>query len=149
MNSNNRIDNHSDKGFVPTALLVMFLGALGIHRFYVGKYITGILMLLTLGGFGIWQLIDYIIILTDGFADSEGRPIRRVDQIQSQSSKDFIPTFFLCAFLGFFGIHRFYTGNFLSAILMFLTLGGLGIWVLIDTLMILTGGYKDGEGLTV
>ncbi|NCF55738.1 MAG: NINE protein [Planctomycetia bacterium] len=46
-------------------------------------------------------------------------------------------------------MHRFYTGNFLSAILMFLTLGGLGIWVLIDTLMILTGGYKDGEGLTV
>lgn len=66
----------SDKGFVPTILLCFFLGAFGIHRFYVGKVGTGILMLLTLGGLGIWTLIDFIIIVTGGFKDSAGRYIK-------------------------------------------------------------------------
>ena len=51
-----------EKGFVPAILLCFFLGALGAHRFYVGKIGTGILMLLTLGGLGIWALIDFVNI---------------------------------------------------------------------------------------
>jgi len=66
----------SDKGFVPTILLCFFLGTFGIHRFYVGKVGTGILMLLTVGGLGIWTLVDFIIIVTGGFKDSAGRYIK-------------------------------------------------------------------------
>lgn len=66
----------SDKGFVPAILLCFFLGALGVHRFYVGKIGTGILMLLTFGGLGIWTLIDFIIIVTSNFRDKQGRVIR-------------------------------------------------------------------------
>ena len=47
----------SDKGFVPALLLCFFFGFLGVHRFYVGKIGTGLLMLITFGGFGIWALI--------------------------------------------------------------------------------------------
>ncbi|MDR2352134.1 MAG: TM2 domain-containing protein [Deltaproteobacteria bacterium] len=53
-------------------LLVMFLGFLGVHRFYVGKVGTGILMLITLGGVGIWALIDFIMILNNNFKDNNG-----------------------------------------------------------------------------
>lgn len=66
----------SEKGFVPMILLCFFLGALGVHRFYAGKIGTGILMLLTLGGFGIWTLIDFIIIVTGSFKDGEGNLIK-------------------------------------------------------------------------
>ena len=48
----------SDKGFVPTILLCLLLGTLGVHRFYVGKIGTGVLQLITLGGLGIWVLVD-------------------------------------------------------------------------------------------
>jgi len=66
----------SEKGFVPTILLCFFLGPLGVHRFYVGKIGTGILQLITLGGLGIWVLIDFIIIVTGSFTDSQGLPIK-------------------------------------------------------------------------
>jgi TM2 domain-containing membrane protein YozV len=66
----------SEKGFVPTILLCFFLGTFGIHRFYVGKIGTGILMLLTLGGIGIWTLVDFIIIVTGSFRDGDGLLIK-------------------------------------------------------------------------
>ncbi len=66
----------SEKGFVPTLLLCLLLGFLGIHRFYVGKIGTGILMLLTFGGLGIWNLIDLIMIAVGSFKDKDGLPIK-------------------------------------------------------------------------
>ncbi|QIK84993.1 TM2 domain-containing protein [Sanguibacter sp. HDW7] len=56
-------------------LLAFFLGYLGIHRFYVGKIGTGILMILTVGGFGIWQLIDVIMLAVGAFKDKDGRKL--------------------------------------------------------------------------
>lgn len=66
----------SPKGFVPALLLCFFFGVLGVHRFYVGKIGTGILQLLTLGGLGIWALIDFIMIVVGSFRDSDGRVIK-------------------------------------------------------------------------
>ena len=67
---------NSNKSFVAAAILCFLLGGLGVHRFYVGKTGTGIIMLLTGGGCGIWQLIDFIKIITGKFTDSEGLPIK-------------------------------------------------------------------------
>jgi|TARA_B100001013_G_scaffold188807_1_gene113905 TM2 domain-containing membrane protein YozV len=66
----------SQKNFVATLILAILLGGLGVHRFYAGKIGTGIVMLLTFGGLGIWTLIDIIMIAVGNFKDSSGLPIK-------------------------------------------------------------------------
>ncbi len=66
----------SEKGYVPAILICLFLGGLGVHRFWVGKIGTGGLMLFTLGGLGVWALIDLIMIITGSFTDGQGRKIK-------------------------------------------------------------------------
>ena len=66
----------SDKEWLVTLLLSLFLGTVGIHRFYVGKIGTGILQLITLGGCGIWSLVDIILIATGKFTDKDGNVIK-------------------------------------------------------------------------
>ena len=56
-------------------ILVMWLGFYGAHRFYVGKIGTGILMVLTLGGLGIWWLVDLFKVVSETFEDADGNPI--------------------------------------------------------------------------
>ncbi len=60
-----------------TALwLCLFLGPLGAHRFYVGRYISGFLMLLSLGGAGIWMILDLIRIIFGRFKDEDGLRVK-------------------------------------------------------------------------
>lgn len=66
----------SKKSWITTLLLCLFLGGLGVHRFYAGKIGTGILQLITVGGCGIWTLIDLIMIITGSFTDKDGNPIK-------------------------------------------------------------------------
>lgn len=47
----------------------------GAHRFYVGKTGTAIIQLLTLGGLGVWAMIDCILIIVGAFTDGEGNKI--------------------------------------------------------------------------
>ena len=63
------------RNFLVALLLSIFLGTLGIDRFYLGKIGTGILKLITAGGFGIWWLIDIILIATGTMTDKWGRPL--------------------------------------------------------------------------
>jgi hypothetical protein len=63
----------SPKSRLAAALLAWFLGVFGVHRFYVGKIGTGVLMIITLGGLGIWVIIDFIWILVGSFTDKQGR----------------------------------------------------------------------------
>lgn len=66
-----------DKNGIVCLLLCLFVGYLGLHRFYVGKIGTGILTIVTFGGFfGIWPLIDIIMMVCGSFKDSEGNVIK-------------------------------------------------------------------------
>ena len=58
-------------------LLTFFVGVLGVHRFYVGKIGTGVLMLITLGGLGVWFLVDLLLVVTGQFTDKDGQKIPR------------------------------------------------------------------------
>lgn len=65
------------KDWMVTLLLCLFVGVLGVHRFYVGKIGSGVAQLLTMGGCGIWSLVDLIMIITGSFKDAEGRDLLR------------------------------------------------------------------------
>ena len=63
------------RDWLVTLLLSVFVGSFGIDRFYLGKVGTGILKLLTFGGFTIWTLIDIILIALKRLDDKQGFPL--------------------------------------------------------------------------
>lgn len=69
--------NSSPRSRMVALLLCVFLGPLGVHRFYVGKVGTGLFQLFTAGGFGVWWLIDIVLIATGTFTDKQNRVVNR------------------------------------------------------------------------
>ncbi len=63
-----------------------------------------------------------------------------------RSEKRLLPAVLLCFFFGVFGAHRFYAGRIGSGFAQLLTLGGLGIWALVDLILLVTSSFKDGDG---
>ena len=76
----------SDKSRAIALVLGLVLGVFGAHRFYVGKIGTGILMLCTGGGLGIWYLVDNIMIASGGFRDAQGQLVSRWDPQLAEAS---------------------------------------------------------------
>jgi TM2 domain-containing membrane protein YozV len=67
--------------------------------------------------------------------------------VSNVSDRKRLIAFLLCFFLGGLGVHRFYVGKVGTGILTIVTIAGfLGIWPLIDMIMILVGSFKDKEG---
>ncbi len=83
----------SNKNFYITLLLCIFIGTFGAHRFYSRKTGTGIIMLLTVGGLGVWWLIDLVMLCLGIFKDKEGKVIKlkkRYKTINSHEGKKLV-----------------------------------------------------------
>ena len=84
-------DGPSDKSRTVALLLALFLGMFGGHRFYAGRPETGALMLLTLGGLGLWWLYDVILVAAGGFRDGSGRLISHWEPERGSLGADPLP----------------------------------------------------------
>ena len=65
------------KSKITALLLSIFLGSIGVYRFYLGYIGLGIVKLITCGGFGIWSLIDIILIAVDKLPTKDGQPLTK------------------------------------------------------------------------
>jgi TM2 domain-containing membrane protein YozV len=162
-------------------LLALFVGWLGVHRFYVGRMrsgavqtVLGTLSILS-GGVPVflvplimWVILDVVWIVTREFRDGDGRRVARLnahdrrayngaqplsglgtprEASTSRQSRAIALIFVLL--LGLAGAHRFYVGRPATAFAMLFTIGGLGIWWLIDVVIVASGRFKDSEGKRV
>ncbi|MBF0555118.1 MAG: TM2 domain-containing protein [Nitrospirae bacterium] len=70
-------ENESPKSRLVALLLCFFLGWAGGHRFYANKIGTGIIMFMTMGGFGIWYFVDLVMISLGALKDKDNLPITK------------------------------------------------------------------------
>jgi len=66
----------SDRYYGVTVVLVVLFGYIGAHRFYAGRNITAVVQAITLGGFGVWWVIDILVVSLGQFRDVSDRYIR-------------------------------------------------------------------------
>jgi TM2 domain-containing membrane protein YozV len=135
----------STKDLSITVLLSFFLGIFGVDRFYLGYTGLGILKLLTLGGLGVWAIVDSVLIVLKKLPDAQGNPLRLAQPVPPVGDKDWSTAMLLSLFLGFLGVDRFYLGYTGLGILKLATLGGCGIWKLVDIVLVALNKLPDAQ----
>ena len=135
----------SDKDLGTTAVLSMYLGVFGVDRFYLGYTGLGILKLCTLGGCGIWALVDKLLVILKKLPDAQGRPLS-FPQPAQPGQKDWSTALLLSFYLGWLGIDRFYLGYTGLGVLKLFTMGGCGLWAIVDAILIALYKMPDSEG---
>ena len=103
--------------------LLWIFGFMGSHRFYYGRPVSGAIWFCTLGLLFIGWIVDLFLI--------PGMD-RAADLHYPEGAHSYNVAWILLTFLGFFGIHRFYLGKWVTGLLYLLTMGLLGVGVLYD-----------------
>jgi len=109
------MENQNDSHLKSIGYILWLFGFTGSHRFYYGKPITGTIWFFTLGLLGIGWLIDLFLIPSMD---------RQANVRFKTGPVNYSVAWILLTFLGFFGIHRFYMGKWLTGLVYLLT-GGL------------------------
>jgi len=67
----------TEKTILPTFLLFLILSwPLAAHRFYLRRYASAVLFIITFAGFGIWWIVDFILIVTGNMKDDHGNQVK-------------------------------------------------------------------------
>jgi len=137
---------YSEKTRATGLMLAWFLGWFGVDRFYVGQPGLGVLKLLTFGGLGVWWFIDLILHALGAVKDSEGKPLRPPTNVAGQPTLNGNHILLVSVLAGSYGVDRFMLGQTGLGVLKLVTLGGCGIWHLVDVILIATGSVRDAQG---
>ena len=131
------------KNKLTAILLSVFAGTLGVDRFYLGYTTLGVVKLLTVGGLGVWTIIDLIMICTDQLLPADGSPWKENSVLKPKNK---LTAILLSVFAGTLGVDRFYLGYTTLGVVKLLTVGGLGVWTIIDLIMICTDQLLPADG---
>jgi len=140
------LTRYSPKSRATAFLLSYFLGFLGVDRFYLGQIGWGLLKLVTCGGLMIWYAIDLILHALGALKDRDGLPLSPPQVVQGTPTVNGNHVLLAAVLAGNLGIDRFLLGQTGLGILKLVTLGGCGVWHLVDMILIATGNLRDAQG---
>ncbi len=134
------------KNQTTAVMLSALLGSLGVDRFYLGYTVSGVVKLLTLGGLGIWWLVDLVRLCAGSMRPANDGAWEHEVSARPKAPKSKLLAVLLALFGGAFGADRFYLGYLGLGVLKMFTAGGMGLWLIIDAVLVATDAVRPADG---